>query len=235
MSKITEFVSQHKVAIGGSIAGLLVLYLLMKSSGSGTSSDAAQISAEAALAQSGQQAQLQLQQLQVQSQAVSSQQESTDAQTAASLSLGTTNSNNSLTALEAQYAVQNTANNLSAQTTQAVSLLQAQVAENTTAAQVATTQLNDAAYVDIASLPYENINAAAISQLNANTTAIQNLSSAYIDTTDSLFPQNAAGNATINYTGGIAGLPLPFNLNLVPNNTTPTSTGVNGLITTAAA
>lgn len=203
MSKITEFVSQHKIAIGGSIAGLLVLYLLMKSSGSATSSDTAQINAEAALAQSGQQAQLQLQQLQVQSQAVSSQQESTDAQTAAQLSLGTTNSNNTLAALEAQYSVQNTANNLSAQTTQAVSLLQAQVAENTTAAQVATTQLNDAAYVDIASLPYTSVTPQLIAQVNADTTNIGNIiSTVNTNTTNTNNAFGQLNNWTNTYWGG---------------------------------
>jgi len=170
MSKVLDFIKEHPVGMAVGAGGLVLLYFYSSSgSNSAATTDpntAAYLNAQAAEVQAGQQfqtAQLQANQAALVSnnQAAVANNQITGQEVVAQLQ-----SQDTLAGIGATAATQQNADTLSAQTTQAVSILQAQVAENTLAAQVATAQINAAAYTTIAEAPYQS--ADYIAAVNAN-------------------------------------------------------------------
>lgn len=159
MSKILDFVKKHPVGVAVGAAGLVGSYILL-SGGSGTATttdDTASIAnAEAAEVQAGQQ--YQVAQLQANQAALVSNNQAAVAnnQITGDEVIAQLQSQDTLAQTAATATTQQNADTLSAQTTQAVSLLQAQVAENQTAAQVQTATINANAYVSIANAPYQS-------------------------------------------------------------------------------
>lgn len=169
---IKEWIIEHKtgVVIAGAV---FVAYMLIRQSGNKGAVSDGSVNA-GALSAADQQNQAAYLQIQMASINANSQANQVNAQAGvASKALDVQalsynlQSTDTLAALQTQMAIQTHADTLSAQTTQSVSALQAQVAENTVAADVAKTQINAKAYVDIATLPYMNLNAQQTAQLNA--------------------------------------------------------------------
>ena len=190
---VKNFVKEHPVGVSVGAVALVAVYIIYRrNGGSGAAANAtdpnaqAYYSAQAAAVQAGSQfqvAQLQANQAALQSnnQAAVANNQVTAQEVIAQLQSQDTLAGIAATAQTNQLNIADTAttqqnaDTLSAQTTQAVSLLQAQVAENQTAAQVATTQINATAYVDIASLPYDSVTPALYAQLNQATANIATL------------------------------------------------------------
>lgn len=171
---IKEFIEKHPYAIAASVMGIGLLYLLLSSgsssaatsSGNGLSSD--EVAANTALQEAQLQANQQSSQVQASANVAIAGQNTqlAEYQIQAATTENVTSSNNNSNEILAQ---------LSAQTSQLIATLQAQVADTTTAAGVATTQINDNALVTVALAPYENLNADEVAQLNANTANIAGL------------------------------------------------------------
>lgn len=174
---IGDFIKEHKVGVAVGLAAIVGLYILSSKGTSAPTGDAqATLDAQSQAANYGTQLQIAQIQAQAQGASITAQQNVAMAQVSGSVQEADFTHQDTLAAISAQQTIQTQANALSAQTTQAVSLLQAQVAENTTAAQVEQSRINANAYVDIASLPFMNLNATQTAQLNSLSGNVQALS-----------------------------------------------------------
>lgn len=170
MGKVLDTIKAHPYATAIGIAVIGGALVLSRSgSASTTTADGvdstAYNNAQAAEVAAG--TQYQVAQIQANQAALQSNNEAAVAnnQVSAGVAVAQLQSTDTLAGIAATQAIQTNADTLSAQTTQAVSLLQAQVAENQTAASVATDQINANAYVNIADAPYQS--ADYIASLNA--------------------------------------------------------------------
>lgn len=170
MSKFLDFVKNHPIGLAiGAAAVVGGYYLLSAGSGGATGTDnTAFYNAEAASVQAGQQ--FQTAQLQANQAALVSNNQAAVAnnQITAQQVVAALQSQDTLAGISATAATKQNEDTLSAQTTQAVSLLQAQVAENQTAAAVQEAQINANAYVSIATASYQSTDYLAKLQSDAN-------------------------------------------------------------------
>lgn len=167
MSRIVAWVKEHPYEALGSIVAVLTLWLLLRGArgSSGNSDAAAYYSAQASEVAANNQYQMAALAANQQSQQVQAQAAVANNQIGAQLAAVQIQANSSeniagITAAQNEILAQ-----LAAQTTQVVSTLQANVANNQTAADVEKTMLNDNALITVASLPYLNVGAAQITKL----------------------------------------------------------------------
>lgn len=176
MSKFIEFIKTHPYGTALGAAAIVGIYVLYSNSGSsGGSVDVSGGSYDAALVQAG--SQLQQQQLAYNAAALQSNNQAQVAnnQITAEEVIANLKSVDTLAGISATRDIQLNQDTLSAQTTQAVSILQAQVAESQITAGIQQTQINAKAYVDIASLPYTSVTPALINEVHQNTSDISGL------------------------------------------------------------
>ncbi len=190
-NRIIEFVKSHPYGTALGVATVLALYVIFGRGQAQTSDgsvNAAYLSSQAAQVQAGQQ--FQVAQLQANQAALESNNKAAVAnnQIDAATIIAQLNSNNTLAGIDATKAVNlaqisasNTTaqqgNTLEAQTTQAISLLQAQVAQAQIAAGTKQTEINAKAYVDIASLPYTAVTPAILKSITDLTSSVSALQS----------------------------------------------------------
>lgn len=185
MSKFLDFVKEHPVglAIGSAvIVGGYILFHGGSSASAATGDDSSYLAAQAAEVQAG--SQYQVAQLQANAAALQTNNQAAVAnnQITAQEMASQLQSTDTLASIAGQVniagiqgAVQENSDTLSAQTTQAVSLLQAQVAENQTNNQTDQMAIAANAEYQIAALPYDSITPQLIAQLNTNTSDIASL------------------------------------------------------------
>lgn len=207
-NRVLDFIKSHPIGVAVGVAAIGGLYVVLHNSGSGgqttdaTAAYDAEQASEVAAGQQFQTAQLQANQAALVSnnQAAVANNQITGAEVIAGLQ-----SQDTLAGISAQSTTQQNADLLSAQTTQAISLLQAQVAENQTAAQVQIDQINANALTTVAIAPYTS--ATNIAQIQANTTDQANQ-----DATDVALAQIAASAqpATTAAPAAASGVPFTF-------------------------
>lgn len=231
MSKIADWVKEHPYESAGIAAVAVLGFILYTRSASETTStvtsDSAVTADEVAASSQLQQAQITANQ-----QALASNNSAAVAnnQITSNDVIAGLQSQDTLAGISATATTTQQANTLSAQTTQAVSALQAQVAENQTNAQVQQTQINDAAYVDIASLPYDSVTPQLIAAVNQNTQNLAALGSFTSGLAGSLSSLQSATSIFEGSTNGtFAAIGRPNAAGMTVENLAPVSTNVGNV------
>ncbi len=184
-NKVVTFIKAHPYGTAAAVAAIVGLYIL-NHRGSAQTADAGvmQLGPDAASVQAANQLQIAQVQSQQASHVADLQAGVADKQLDVEAIMAQLKSNDTLAGYALQREVnlaniytnrdiQINSNTLSAQTTQAVSLLQAQVQENRDAAQVEQTRINANAYVAIATAPRDDNSALLLAQQQAQQLAAQ--------------------------------------------------------------
>jgi hypothetical protein len=169
MSRVIEFVKDHPLGVSITAGGLVLTYFYLSAGSSSAAQPAGTVTLGPNAADVQAASQFQVASIQANAAVQNSNNQAAVAnnQISAQVIAAQLSSQDTLAGISATKDVTTNRDNLSAQTTQAVSLLQAQVAENQTNASVEQDRINANAYVTIASLPYTSVTPALIKNVAA--------------------------------------------------------------------